>query len=723
MSSDQIASSKTPKWFDNQFQKTKLHPGTYIGIVKNTNDPERLGRLQVWLPELGGAEDDTRNWTIVRYASPFMGSTNTPNPLASKSKSAKFSAISQTYGFWAVPPDVGNQVLITFVNGDRNKGFWFACVLDRSGHGMLPGNPGGTLGDGAFATQDIESQALKGIVSALGADANLPLAEFNRYDNDNAESPLTRKKVVHEFLAPIYINQGLAKDLVRGPPRSSAQRDMPSSVFGMSTPGAPANRAGADVYGRQGGHSFVMYDGDYSGFGKQIRLRSSGGHQILMDDVEGCVYVINSEGSAWVELSRNGSINMYGSSSMSVRTRGNFNLHSDAKVKIYGEKGIEMFTAGKMILEGKESIGITGGGDLTLFGDQKLILMSQKGQIQLDAKGDITLHSTLGVKAQGDKTGFDRVYQNTPPPPKPPDGITTYDHDDVVYTGGLWTTRKMSAKSTVPVFPTHEPWNREGYDEITNTSGNNATSGPAPRPNNVSGGSLTTKASISGTGTSSLSDSFTARYPGVAKAQSEPLDPKSEPKTNSFNKSNVPKAAAKIPGMSQSDMEDFKAGLAIRESGGDPYNTGNDTRMINKYGYAGRYQFGASALETLGYLKPGTASLYGNNGALYRKDIWTGKDGMKDMSAFLSNPVTQDAASCGLAKMNYKQLVASGVIDADSPPEHIAGMLTTAHLLGAQGAINWAKTGIGRDANSTSGSSYYASGRNAVVNNISKNYK
>lgn len=719
---DQFTSSKTPKWFDNSFQRTKLHPGTYIGIVKNANDPERIGRLQVWLPELGGTEDDTKNWTIVRYASPFMGSTNTPNPLSSKNKDNKFSSVSQTYGFWAVPPDIGNQVLITFVNGDRNKGFWFACVMDRSGHSMLPGNPGGKPGVD-FDVETVESSALQTAISALGEDANLPLAEFNRYNQDVQQPAITRKKTLHEFLAPIYINQGLDRDIIRGPSRSSAQRDMPSSVFGMSTPGAPANAAGDNIYGRQGGHSFVMDDGDaINGAGKQVRLRSSGGHQILMDDEEGCLYVINSSGSAWVELSRNGSINMFGASSMSIRTRGNFNLHSDDKIKIYGEKGIEMFTAGNMILEGKESIGITGGGALTLFGDQRLILLSEKGGIQMDAKGDITIKSAKGIKTDA-PGGLNRANQDTPPAPKPPGGITTYNHDDVVYTGGIWSPRKQSAKSIVPVFPTHEPWNREGYDEASNQGGINATSGPPPQPTFSSGGTVVQRGGLNGTGGSSLPDSFVARFPGVAKAQNETVSTKYEPKPNSFNKSNAPKAAAKIPGMAQSDMEDFKAGLAMRESGGDPYNTGNDTKMINQYGYAGRYQFGASALETLGYLKPGSSSSYGNNGMMYKKDVWTGKDGIKDMTSFLGNPVQQDAAACALAKSNHKQLLASGVIDADSPPEHIAGMLSTAHLLGAQGAINWAKSGIGRDANGTTGASFYASGRNAVVNNISKNYK
>ena len=45
---------------------------------------------------------------------------------------------------------------------------------------------------------------------------------------------------------------------------------------------------------------FVMDDGDDKGKSNQIRLRTSTGHQILMDDDEGIIYVATASGNAWV---------------------------------------------------------------------------------------------------------------------------------------------------------------------------------------------------------------------------------------------------------------------------------------------------------------------------------------------------------------------------------------------------------------------------------------
>ena len=55
---------------------------------------------------------------------PFYGTTSekglTSNP--------GYKASQQSYGMWMVPPDVGNMVLVIFVEGQLNKGYWIGCV-------------------------------------------------------------------------------------------------------------------------------------------------------------------------------------------------------------------------------------------------------------------------------------------------------------------------------------------------------------------------------------------------------------------------------------------------------------------------------------------------------------------------------------------------------------------------------------------------------------------
>jgi hypothetical protein len=474
---------------------TKLHHGTYIGVVKNVLDPNNLGRLQVWISELGGNADDSNGWISVRYASPFLGSTNTQGgDQISKNKSEKFSQVSQTYGMWMVPPDVNNKVLVTFANGDPNKGFWFACIFDRENHWAIPGNAGGNPGTD-FNPANIEDADVRSAVKKLGAEANLPLAEYNRYDDGT--NPL---KVVNETLAASYINQGLAKDPVRGPGRSSSQRDMPSAVFGFSTPGRPlADPAITGVqtektYTRRGGHSFTMDDGEaLTGAGQGIRLRTASGHQILMDDAEGTLYINNRDGSCFLEMSSSGHLSIYAGGGINIRSRGDFNLHSDGSINFHATKDFNLRSEQKVLIEGVDKVGVTGGNELGLFGDKALNLMTQKGSITLSVSKMKTFQSGITMTAGGD------IYVNANGEfalqepkgkkantvPKPPPGITTYNNDDTSLLGKQWTKQKMAVESIVPIMPTHEPWDRQGWNSITRSQ--STINGSAPGQDYVSG--------------------------------------------------------------------------------------------------------------------------------------------------------------------------------------------------------------------------------------------
>ena len=123
MAIDKRGGGQAPKWASRESTPgLKIDSGPFIGIIKNNVDPSRQGRLQVWIPDLGGDEQEPSNWYTVRYASPFFGSTL---GLPGSPDENAFGIEQQTYGFWAVPPDINNLVLLTFVMGDPGRGFWF----------------------------------------------------------------------------------------------------------------------------------------------------------------------------------------------------------------------------------------------------------------------------------------------------------------------------------------------------------------------------------------------------------------------------------------------------------------------------------------------------------------------------------------------------------------------------------------------------------------------
>jgi hypothetical protein len=274
-----------------------------------------------------------------------------------------FGTEQQTYGFWAMPPDLDNLVLVTFVMGDPNNGYYFACIPNTPVLHMLPG-----IARPIDQRYIVSDPGINGRVDT--ALSYLPVTELNTnsIERDNDPNFVTALKSVHIYQANIVIEQGLDTDPLRGTITSSAQRDTPSRVIGLSTPGrtTPDTTDFSDLdeqlkagtlsiallqsfSARKGGHTFVMDDGDIYGKSQLVRLRSAGGHTILMDDTEDIFYIINKKGTAWVELTTDGSINVYGKGSINLRAAKDLNLHADANINMHAGDTIRSY-AGSSIL-------------------------------------------------------------------------------------------------------------------------------------------------------------------------------------------------------------------------------------------------------------------------------------------------------------------------------------------------------------------------------------
>ena len=327
MAIDQRAGTKVIKSLRREEAgASRVDPYPYIGIVKNNLDPTRSGRLQIYIPDLGGDEADQTSWRTVSYSSPFMGYTTNEN-IADTADT--FESVSHSYGMWMVPPDIGVQVIALFIAGDPLRGYWISCVNPNLSHHMIP--------------------ALAGSPNAIGNQgAPAPVVEFNenRKENITNSSFYNLPKPIHKRQAEILKVQGLDQDPIRGAISSSSQRETPSHVFGISTPGRPLNDPADDlnyitklnsdtlppeyykIKSRQGGHTFVMDDGATLGQDRLVRLRTAKGHQILMHDSANTLYIAHADGTSWIELTTDGRVNVYSQGAFSVRSESDINLHS-----------------------------------------------------------------------------------------------------------------------------------------------------------------------------------------------------------------------------------------------------------------------------------------------------------------------------------------------------------------------------------------------------------
>lgn len=447
--------------------------GPFIGIVVNNIDNSRQGRLQVAIQEFGGTnKDGTPNlqdksqWRTVSYCPPFYGAT----PLAQAGTSAgvgTYPGNRNTYGMWFTPPDLGVQVLCFFVNGDPNLGYYVGCIPDPGQNHMIPAI-------GASANY-VTATGNKNQETYFANSKLLPVAEINEKNDAISDNPkfFDQKKPVHAFAAAVLFQQGLQDDPVRGSIGSSSQRESPSSCYGISTPGRAIYQGGLTeqnikeklndkntqtasigVIGRRTGHTFVMDDGNLQGADNLIRIRTGKGHQITMSDDGNCFYICHANGQTWVELGQEGTLDVFSTNSINMRTEGVINLHADKDINMYAGETINMKSKKAFAIQCEDALSIACKQAMTLFSESKLGI---KTNTQLAIKSKVTTidgGSALSLKGTtinlngGPSVGVDA-----------PKGLTKYVMPNTSFNSSTgWAVAADGLESIVTRAPTHEPW-------------------------------------------------------------------------------------------------------------------------------------------------------------------------------------------------------------------------------------------------------------------------
>ena len=651
MAIDQRAGTKVIKSLRREEAgASRVDPYPYIGIVKNNLDPTRSGRLQIYIPDLGGDEADQTSWRTVSYSSPFMGYTTNEN-IADTADT--FESVSDSYGMWMVPPDIGVQVIALFIAGDPLRGYWISCVNPNLSHHMIP--------------------ALAGSPNAIGnKGAPAPVVEFNenRKENITNSAFYNLPKPIHKRQAEILKVQGLDQDPIRGAISSSSQRETPSHVFGISTPGRPLNDPADDlnyitklnsdtlppeyykIKSRQGGHTFVMDDGATLGQDRLVRLRTAKGHQILMHDSANTLYIAHADGTSWIELTTDGRVNVYSQGAFSVRSESDINLHSDKNININAANNINLKAGNKIATESARTTILAGSLGVEASGDAEFKTGS-RFNVETGASMSLKVASTYALEAS-------QILNNS---------------GGTVGVGQIkgFVIANTDLNTIVTVAPTHEPFYRGVTPAFFNPE--NSSSGIEPQ----------------------------ATYTGNVDATKNLAGTEVKVPAGTKDLRNQPDATGTVGNLSKDQMTAYLAQIGKSESGGN-YDT------TNQLGYVGKYQFGYQALIDQGYVKSSVTS----NAQLSNPNSWTGKDGITDRSAWLSNGSVQESAMLTYTQTNYTRMVSNGAITADMPPEDVGGMLAASHLLGAGGANTWRKGGGGADANGTTGDTYFQKGKFAV---------
>jgi len=434
--------------------------GPFLARVLSHLDNRFMGSLKVQILRVNsaGTYDLTDRTMTAYYASPFYGSTSH----RSVGNTDDYQNTQQTYGMWFVPPDPDTTVLVTMVEGRSDICFWFACVPDDYMNFMIPdGRPSTTLSSSGSGGQN---------------GRRLPVGEYNKriVNPQGNNQPTSYPKPVNTDFVNTLTEEGLLEDDHRGLTSSSARRELPSAVYGVNTPGpldkrpsAPrAPRGPSDDQAniprsRLGGHSLVMDDGDdkllrrfaaseggpeyidiENGDGEipvgaetrpaneLFRIRTRTGHQILLHNTEDLIYISNARGTAWVELTSNGKIDVYAQDSISMHTEGEFNLTADSNINLTSGGNINLNSTSS-IKSSARNIDTTAGGriafkaaseftalagdymalkssaDLGLTSGASNVNISAGSNVELNSGSDVNIISDGGKVAVSASTSFD----------------------------------------------------------------------------------------------------------------------------------------------------------------------------------------------------------------------------------------------------------------------------------------------------------------------------
>ena len=680
-----------------------------LAVVKNNIDPTRGGRLQVYIADFGAPDpDDSSSWVTVGMMVPFFGYTA---GTGSTEGFGSYEKNPSSYGMWYSPPDIGSTVVCIFINGDMSYGYYIGSIPKPEVLQMVP-----AIGSSTNVTFN------EGEANSYGGATVLPVTNLNINNSSIADGAtfLTDAKPVHSYLAAIYSQQGLIRDPIRGPITSSAQRESPSRVgWGVSTPGRPIFDGGftdenivaqlggdakGDIYGlkviaRRGGHSIVMDDGDIAGQDQLVRIRTSMGHQILMSDNGQCLHIIHSNGQSWIELGKEGTIDMYSTNSVNIRTQGDLNLHADNNININAKKDLNI-AADNIKITSEKNFSFRAGANFTGY---------TLGTYTIDVEGSMSMKS----EAEGSYASSGTMYVNgavvnlntgsssiVPPSVTP---ITVVAHTDTLFDSIKgYAAAPGKLLSIVSRAPAHAPWANAGQGVDVKVSTNASSELPQPPSSQVAQANKTT----AGPPENPTSPAVAATVPPSAE-----VSPAINKNVTAAMVSSVSsQAAATVPNL----------------------NSLGATTVTNATGQltaaVGALAQTPAQLEVSNVLKPGSSTLINgliqggaNVQSAMTSNLFKGAPGASNLTSLVQNTTAQVSSQVANFTQAQAGLTKTGIITGNEAPGQIASIVTAGSQVGIGATTAFVKNagaaltaGTGSLASAVSGAGSAISGAMAA---------
>lgn len=417
---------------------TERYTGLTTGTIVDTNDPTNQGRLRIMVPRYGDKLNmplDDIPWAI--YSSPTMGT----RAIGTRGPGAQVSEGEVAYGFFS-PPIVGATALVDCIDGDTNLRVFKGCIprmftTHTMPHGRWIHEPHPALPDklGPLTSREQPIQPLfDNIQEAFGEGTSIEkvtrAADYSIGRVTVDQLSMTVSSVADDFN---YESDNWTQTNGYGisridpfAPTTMTDKNYDNQIAAWTTPGF---------------HSISMDDRQEN---CRVRIRTTAGKQILLDDTNERIYIATAKGACYIEIDEAGIIDQFVVGDWNLHS-GTVNVYADDDINLHAGGDINMSAGGAIRMRANAGMHVSSGSVLNISTDAEIGISSGAGlNIRSGDVLNITSGSNLNLLASG--------------------GSIYGTGETINLNGGQSAeaaSESQAEQATLPTrIPQHEPWPR-----------------------------------------------------------------------------------------------------------------------------------------------------------------------------------------------------------------------------------------------------------------------
>lgn len=308
-----------------------------VGTVIDTNDPLELGRVCVTCPELGDPDrDEIDDSNLPFWADclmPFGGFTNNMQ----HGPEEKLSHGSLAYGFWGLP-SVGSQVLVLCVGGNPGNRICLGSVLSHAyttntiPHGRFK-STGDKIAGPMSNTERAVSFLYDNLHNAFGNSY-----EFISRGADYTATAVTTNEAIENSDSSVLDDKDTTLTLPNGTQLTYTQGYITQR---RNLDARSARDCTTYAWVTPGFHAISMDDRAEN---CRVRIRTTTGHQIILDDTNERILINTNGGKSYIEMDSNGNIDIHSDRHLSFHSKKDMSLTTDGHLRFRAQKGIHFLS-------------------------------------------------------------------------------------------------------------------------------------------------------------------------------------------------------------------------------------------------------------------------------------------------------------------------------------------------------------------------------------------